>query len=128
MDILDKAYDRAACELEDILQHQKLDKQDVDMFGAFVDIIKDVYMTDSYKDSLEGYSQMNGSSYRNRPNMTPMYGRGSSYMRGRSMNNGYSRNDNKEMMLDHLADIADMATDEKDRRAVEKLISQMSER
>ena len=28
-------------------------------------------------------------------------------------------------MLDHLQDIADMATDERDRKAVEKLMSQM---
>lgn len=44
------------------------------------------------------------------------------YMRGRSMNN------NKDVMLDHLQDIADMAVDEKDRKAVERLMQQMSER
>lgn len=51
----------------------------------------------------------------------PMYN-----MRGRSGNDGYSREGNKEMMLDYLQNVADMAMDEKDRKAVERLMNQMS--
>lgn len=77
---------------------------------------------------MSGYSQMNGgNSYmRGRSGrMMPMYGRGSSY--GRGGNNGYSRDGSKEAMLDHLQDIADMATDEKDRKAVMRLMQQMEQ-
>lgn len=56
--------------------------------------------------------------------MMPMYNRGSSYGR----NGGYSRTSNKDEMLDHLQDVMDMAVDEKDKKAVERLMSQMMER
>lgn len=123
MEILEKSYDRACCEIDDILNHSKLDKQDVELWGELIDIIKDVEMVYDYQDKIDGYSQMGGSSYmRGRSGrMMPMYGRGSSYMG----NGGYSRNSNKDEMLDHLQRVADMAMDEKDRKAVERLMSQM---
>lgn len=127
MDVIDRAYDRACCEVDDLLKHQKFDKQDVELLGEFVDIIKDVEMIYGYQDDMGGYSQMNGNGY-----MPSRYGRGMSY--GRNYNrgssytrngNGYSRTDGKEMMIDHLQDIADMATDERDRKAVMRLMEQM---
>lgn len=45
-----------------------------------------------------------------------------------NMNNGYSRNDNKTVLLDHLQDVADMAMDENDRKAVERLMQQMMDK
>lgn len=123
MDFLDKTYDRASCEIEDILQHQKFDKQDVDLLGGLIDIVKDVEMIYSYQDDIGGYSQSSGGYMRGRSGRTmPIYGRGSSYMRGRSMD---SRGDNRDVLLDHLQNVMDMATDEKDRRAISKLMSQM---
>ena len=94
MEILEKSYDRACCEIDDILNHSKLDKQDVELWGELIDIIKDVEMVYDYQDKIDGYSQMGGSSYmRGRSGrMMPMYGRGSSYMG----NGGYSRNSNKD--------------------------------
>ena len=126
MDILDKTYDRACCEIDDILKHQKFDNQDVKLLGELIDIVKDVEMIYGYQDgmNMDGYS---GTGMRGRSDRMMSYGRGSSYARGRSMNGGYSRNTNKDMMLDHLQNVADMAMDEKDRRAIEKLMSQMSE-
>lgn len=123
MDFLDRTYERASCEIEDILQHQKFDKQDVELLGDFVDIIKDIEMTYSYQNGMDGSSQMNGSTYggymRERSGrMMPMY-------RGRSMNNGYSRNESKEMMLGHLQNVMDMAVDDKDRKAISRLMEQM---
>lgn len=50
-------------------------------------------------------------------------GRGSSY--GRMDGNGYSRTSNKDEMLDRLQDVANMAMDEKDRKAIERLMNQM---
>ena len=120
MDFLDRTYERASCEIEDILQHQKFDKQDVELLGDFVDIIKDIEMTYSYQNGMDGSSQMNGGSYGGYRSgrMMPMY-------RGRSMNNGYSRNESKEMMLGHLQNVMDMAVDEKDRKAISRLMEQM---
>lgn len=126
MDTLDRIYEMMYCELDDIAKKEKLDSKDVELIDKFVDIIKDI---DEIGMSQEqNYSHMNGNSYMN----------GSSYMRGRSgrmmpygrsysrgSNSGYSRNDNKDAMLDHLQDIADMAIDEKDRKAVMRLMDQM---
>ena len=119
MDTLDKIYDMMYCELDDIAKKDKLDSKDVELIDKFVDIIKDIDEIGKYSDT-SGYSQMNGgNSYmRGRSGrMMPMYGRGG--------NNGYSRDGSKEAMLDHLQDIADMATDEKDRKAVMRLMQQM---
>ena len=126
MDFLDKAYDRASCEIEDILQHQSFDKQDVELLGDFIDIVKDIMMTYDYQSKIDDYSQMDSFNRGRSGRMMPMYNRGSSYMRGRSMSNGYSRSDNKEILLDHLQEVMDMAVDEKDKRAVERLMEQMS--
>jgi len=134
MDIIDKTYDRACCEIDDILNKQKFDKQDVEMLYSFIDIVKDIYEMDSIQDSM-GYSQTggsytNGNSYamRGRSNrMNPMYNRSygrSSY--GHSMNGEYSRDESKVMMLDQLERAMDMAVDERDRKAVERLMDQMS--
>ena len=128
MDTLDKIYDMMYCELDDIAKKEKLDSKDVELIDKFVDIIKDI---DEINGNLNGgYSRMGGSSYDNgymrghSGRMMPMYNRGSSYGR----NGGYSRSDNKEVVLDHLQDVADMVMDEKDRKAIERLMTQMSER
>lgn len=129
MEILDKTYDRASCEIEEILQHQKFDKQDVELLGDLIDIVKDVEMIYSYQDDniMDGYSQSNsymrGRSGRTMPNM---YNRSNSYMRNRSMNNGdYSNSDNKSMLIDGLQNVMNMAVDEKDRKAISRLMQQM---
>ena len=126
MDFLDKTYDRASCEIDDILQHQSFDKQDVELLGDLVDIVKDIEMIYDYQYKADSYSQMDSYDRGRSGRMMPMYNRGNSYMRGRSMGNGYSRNDNKDMLLDRLQEVMDMAVDEKDKRAVERLMDQMS--
>lgn len=81
----------------------------------------------NYQDNMSGYSQMNGESFmRGHSNRMPMYGRynhGSSYGRSSS----YSRTSNKDEMLDRLQDVMDIAVDEKDRKAVSRLMEQMSQ-
>ena len=116
MDVLDMVYDKVYCELDEIMKKDKLDSKDVELIGEFVDILKDIDQIGIGQDS--GYSQMNGNSYmRGRSNrMMP------TYRRGRSMS---SRDENKEMLLDHLQEVMDMAVDEKDRKAVERLMTQM---
>lgn len=129
MDVLDMIYDKAYCELEEIGKKEKLDSKDVELMDKFVDIIKDIEEMRMSSEPM-GYSQtgssytnggsyMRGRSYR----MNPMYNR--SYGRGSSYGNGYSRDESKEMMLDHLQKVMDMAVDEKDRKAVERLMTQM---
>ena len=44
------------------------------------------------------------------------------------MRDGYSRDESKEMMLDKLQEAIDMAVDEKDRKAVSRLMEQMENR
>lgn len=121
MEIIDRAYDRACCEIEDILNKQKFEGKDVEYFGQLIDIIKDIGEIDM--SSGNGYSQMGGGGYsRGRSGrMMPMYNRGSSYGR----DGGYSRGSNKDEMLDHLQDIMNMASDEKDRKAISRLMEQM---
>lgn len=127
MDVLDMVYDKVCCELDEIMKKEKLDSKDVELIGEFVDIMKDINQIDSNQDQMTGSSYMRGRSGR----MMPMYGRGGSYGRGfsymRDTNNGYSRDESKEMMLEHLQQVMDMAVDEKDRRAVGRLMEQMEQ-
>lgn len=116
---LDRIYEMMYCELDDIAKKDKLDSKDVELIDKFVDIIKDIDEISTSSDM--GYSQTYGRGRSGRM----MYNRGSSYGRGRSMNNGYSRTESKDMMLEHLQDVADMAVDEKDRKAVNRLMQQM---
>lgn len=114
---LDRINEMMYCELDDIAKKDRLDIKDVELIDKFVDIIKDIGEIGMSPDM--GYSQMGGNSYmRGRSNrMMPMY-----------RSDGYSRTDGKDAMLDRLQDVMDMATDEKDRRAVERLMQQMSDR
>ena len=103
----------------------------------FVDIMKDIEEMSGSQDQM-GFSQTgggynNGSSYgrgmrMNR--MNPMYNRsyGSRWSYGRGMTGGYSRDDSKDMMLERLQEVMDMAVDEKDRKAVSRLMEQMDSR
>lgn len=125
MELFEKIYDRSSCEIEDILNHPNLDKQDVELLGEFVDIIKDIEMIYDYQGgaNMDGYS---GNYMRGRSTRMMPYNR-SSYARGRSMDNGYSRGDNRDVLLDHLTEVMDMAKDEKDKKAISRLMQQMSE-
>lgn len=124
MDTLDRICDMMYCELDELTKKDKLDTKDVELIDKFVDIIKDIDEISGSQDM--GYSQT-GSYMRGRSGRMPMYNRGNSYSRGRSMNNGYSRDESKDMMLDHLQEVMDMAVDEKDRKAIERLMSQMQQ-
>lgn len=144
MDTLDRIYEMMYCELDDIAKKEKLDSKDVELIDKFVDIIKDIDEIGMNQDMgiysmANGGSYGNGSSYSNGGSFTGgsyargrsgrmmPYGRGSSYARGRSNNNGYSRDESKDMMLNQLQEVMDMAVDEKDRKAVERLMSQMAQ-
>ena len=70
---------------------------------------------------------MNGGSYRS-SRMMPMYGRSSYRSSYGREGNGYSRTSNREEVMDYLRDVMDMAEDEKDRKAINRLMTQMSER
>ena len=115
MDTLDMVCDKVYCELDEINKKEKWDSKDVELIGEFVDILKDIDQISFDQYGNGSYSQMGGMRGRSGRTM-PMY------RRGRSMS---SRDENKEMMLDHLQEIMDMAVDEKDRKAVERLMTQM---
>ena len=124
MDALDRVYDKVYCEIDDIGKKDKLQMQDIEALDKLVDIIKDIEEMNPSQDVM--YSGNNGSYARGR-SMRNMYGRNSYANRGYNYarSNSYSRNDSKDIMLEHLADIADMAVDDRDRKAVEKLMDQM---
>lgn len=109
---------------DDMGKKEKLDTKDVELIDKFVDIIKDIDEIGMSQDM--GYSHMNGGSYRS-SRMMPMYGRSYRSSYGRE-GNGYSRTSNREEVMDYLRDAMDMAEDEKDRKAINRLMTQMSER
>lgn len=129
MDTLNKTYEMACCELDELNKKGgNYDVKEIEIMGELVDIIKDIEEVWSYSD--EEYSQMNSNGYMGGRSgrMMPMYGR--SYARGNRnmMDSGYSRNsNNKDMMINHLQDVMDMAVDEKDRKAISRLIEQMEQ-
>lgn len=127
MEMLDRIYDKVYCEIEDIGKKEKLQMADVEALYKLVDIMKDIDEIEMSQDGMysnTGRSYNNGNSYmRGRSNRGSSYRNGSSYARG----NSYSRDDSKDMMLDHLQDIMDMAVDDRDRKAIEKLMSQMQQ-
>ena len=137
METLYKVQDMMFCELDDLSKKDKLDTKDVELIDKFVDIIKDINEITMSEDPM--YSQMNngsmgGSSYNNGSMHGSSYAGGMRGRYGRGMNrtynrggNGYSRDASKDMMLDHLSQVMDMAVDERDRKAVEKLMHQMQE-
>ena len=116
MDVLDKVYDMVYCELEDISKKDKMSMQDLDALGKLVDIVKDIDKIGEMTDS--GYSQ---TGYRN--------SYGSRYNRNsyRGSGNGYSRDESKEHMLNQLEQVMNMAVDDRDRKAVSRLMQQMKE-
>lgn len=120
MDTLDKIYEMMFCELDDIGKKEKLDSKDVELIGDFVDIIKDILEIFASQD----IGMMSDGYMRSTSGRMPMYMRGVSYMRGRSM----AHNGNKDMILNSLSDIMDKAEDEKDRKAISRLIDQMETR
>lgn len=126
MNTIDKVLDRVYCEIDDIISHPTLDKQDVEFLGEFIDIVKDSAEMEYYhSNSMSVDNNMNRNSYSSR--MMPMYNRDASYGRGYDRN-GYSRMDNREALLNHLQEAMDMASDEKDKKAVSRLMEQMSNR
>lgn len=61
------------------------------------------------------------------PQMQPMMVQQPRSSYGRE-GNGYSHTSNREEVMDYLRDAMDMAEDEKDRKAINRLMTQMSER
>lgn len=119
MDVLDKVYDMVYCELEDISKKDKMSMQDLDALGKLVDIVKDIDKIGEMTDS--GYSQ---NSYRGSGNSY-----GSRYNRNsyRGSGNSYSRDESKEHMLNQLEQVMNMAVDDRDRNAINKLMQQMQQ-
>ena len=73
------------------------------------------------RDSVGRYSSDDGMSYEGGSS----YDSGSSYARnGRGGNRGYSRDDGKERMIEHLEDLAENA-DTKSREAIHRAIKQI---
>ena len=100
MDVLDKIYDMVCCELDDISKKDRMTMQDLDAVDKLVDIIKDI---EGMNDGVQYNRTVNRSSY----------------------DNTTTREESKKHMLAQLEQVMNMAVDDRDKKAVEKLMSQM---
>lgn len=127
---MEKLKDMLCEELEEYAQKEELSAGSLDVINKLADTIKNIYKI-SKSEGEDGYSSRyypydmyfdGGSSYARRRDNQGRYMReggresrdGGSYARGRN----YSRDDSKESMMRKLEEMADMATSEKEREAL----------
>ena len=135
MEYMDKLKDKLCEELEEIARKSELSAGDLEMVHKLTDTIKNIDKIDMLEDS--GYSQAGdwearGNYSRNSYNRGSSYAnRGKHYVRGhysrdgRNYSDGYSRHDAKERMLDHLDDMMQEASTDKERDAIRRCMAQI---
>lgn len=135
MEYMDKLKDKLCEELEEIARKSELSAGDLEMVHKLTDTIKNIDKIDMLED--DGYSQAGdwearGNYSRNSYNRGSSYAnRGKHYVRGhysrdgRNYSDGYSRHDAKERMLDHLDDMMQEASSEKEREAIRRCMTQL---
>lgn len=140
----DKLKDMIYSELDEISHAGKLDKASVCLIGELVDILKDMGSVEMFEENI--YVEDNGmyhtpeerGGYSNRMPRSGRYdgGYGYSYDNGYNgysrggnsryyRNNGYSRTDSKEHMVEKLEQLMMEATDQHDKDSIRQLIDQM---
>ena len=135
MEYMDKLKDKLCEELEEIARKSELSAGDLEMVHKLTDTIKNIDKIDMLED--DGYSQAGdwearGNYSRNSYNRGSSYAnRGKHYVRGhysrdgRNYSDGYSRHDAKERMLDHLDDMMQEASTDKERDAIRRCMEQI---
>ena len=154
MEYIEKIKKMLCKELDEYAMKSKLTGGDLDMIWKLTDTVKNLDKISLLEESEEGYSEargrgrsyMHGSSYDDDMMYSERRGRGrnakrdsmgryssddgmsyddTSYARdGRSGMRGYSRDDGKERMIEHLEDLAENA-DTKSREAIHRAIKQI---
>lgn len=127
--------------LDEIVKKGQLDKDTVCLIGELIDVRKDLATMEAMEDAgySEGYPMYymddgmsyarggRGGSSRGRGSYARRggsYERGGSYARGGGSyaRGGYSRDDDKEEMIESLEEAMENATSEHDRAAIQRMI------
>lgn len=134
MEYMDKLKDKLCEELEEIARKSELSAGDLEMVHKLTDTIKNIDKIDMLED--DGYSQAGdwearGNYSRNSYNRGSSYAnRGKHYVRGHYSRDGrntdgYSRADAKDRMLEHLDEMMQEASSEKEREAIRRCMTQL---
>jgi len=105
------------CEIDKIASRQELNDASLSNLYKLVDVLKDVTEVEEKEMEMNGYSGMN---YRNNS-----YGNSYNY----GMNNGYrgySMNDSRGAVIQHLEQAMQTAQNDKERDAIRELIGKMN--
>lgn len=122
-----RIFDMLNCEIEKIENKGELNQASLDNLDKLVDIIKDLQTIEAMNFAEErNYGYSNGMDS-NRGRM--MYNDGGAsygrYYRGR---NGYSYDNNRNGMIEHLQRAMDQATSEDERNEIRQMIDRINNR
>lgn len=131
-DICENTQDMMLCELEKIVQKNELTPSTLEYVDKLVDIIKDI------DEILDGEDTRMNDNYSQRSGNRMYYNRGSSYrnntrngnymtnnMKNASGMTGSSQSDGKQEMLDHLYMAMDTASNEEERKRIQRMINEI---
>ena len=125
-------YEMLNCEIEKIEKKGELNSASLDNLDKLVDIVKDLQTIEAMADydNTEGFSKT-GRYYYDDNDMS--YRRGGNYSRGyytgrNSMRGGYSRDDGKKDMIEHLEKAMHMANSESEKEEIRHMIEKMENR
>ena len=123
-------YEMLNCEIDKIEKKGELNSASLDNLDKLVDIVKDLQTIEAMADydSTEGFSK-SGRYYDD----DMSYRRGGNYSRGyyagrNSMRGGYSRDDGKKDMIEHLEKAMRMASSESEKEEIRHMIEKMENR
>lgn len=127
-----KVKDMLCEELENVANKGELTAGSLDIVDKLTHSIKSIDTIIAMSEYEDDYSERGGSSYMNRRSsrQNPVhsenidYGGTSSYAR-RDSRGRYSRDDNREHMINKLEDMAMNSTDERMRATINKCISEL---
>lgn len=149
MDKMDKLRDLVMKGIGEVTVHETLDKETLCLAGELVDVLKDITTIEAMEEA--GYSEMSyddGMSYARRGRDgdgdgryserryysrrsyggNPYHGRSygdNSYNGSYGYERGYSRNDSKHQMIEHLENAMSAASSEQDRESIRRMIVQV---
>lgn len=120
-------YEMLNCEIEKIEKKGELTSSTLDNLDKLVDIVKDLQTIEAmadYDNGNEGYSRT--GRYYDDNDMS--YRRGGRYYMGRNSMRGYSRDDGKKDMIEHLEKAMHMANSESEKEEIRHMIEKMENR
>lgn len=131
MEYMHELKEKLCDELDEIARKGELGAGDLEIIHKLTDTIKNLYKIEMLEDGE--YSQAGDWEMEGRGS----YGRGSSYRGrkrdsmgrysrdGRGGRGGYSRHDAKEAMMEQARDMMESATNEREREAVRRFMSEL---